>query len=78
MITCFLKDSESEALVDEISLSSDISLGELQNVFKIEKDNPMYDCYQITECEVDYFIKSLGINFNLKKYDYYVECYSDD
>lgn len=58
-----------EKVLDNVKLSN------LQQLFKINSDNPMYDCYPIVSLEQKKYIE---INFNIKLntnlYEYFMEC----
>lgn len=55
-----------------------IPLNVLQDQFGISSDNPMYDCYEIGEKQRKFFKEKYGIELDLDRYIYYVECYSVD
>jgi hypothetical protein len=76
LITVFEK-GDDEFLKDEIELSNP-SLPELQSLFSIDSDNPMYDCFEITEKEAPYFKEKFNIQIDLNKYIYYLECNLDE
>ena len=76
LITVFEK-GDDEFLKDEIELSSPI-LSELQSLFSVGSDNPMYDCFEITIKEAPYFKDRFNIQLNLEKYIYYLECNLDE
>ncbi|MCB1590981.1 MAG: hypothetical protein KDI90_00880 [Alphaproteobacteria bacterium] len=62
-----------EFLVQELPLP-DIPLLELQKLFSIAGDNPMYDCYPITIANVSFFKKWVDQEFNFERYEYFLEC----
>jgi len=72
IITCF--DNKTEELTKEIDIST-IPLQKLQEIFDIERKNPMYDCYQITIDKKDFFEMHLNESFDLINNSYYVEAY---
>lgn len=76
LITIF-KKGDDESLKDEIELLCP-NLSELQSLFSIDSDNPMYDCYEITEKEAPYFEDKFKIQLDLEKYIYYLECNLDE
>ena len=76
LITVFEKDDD-EFLKDEIELSN-VDLSKLQVLFSVEKDNPMYDCFEITEKEAGYFREKFNINLDFENYIYYLECNLDE
>ncbi len=72
IITCF--DNKTEELTKEIDIST-IPLQKLQEIFDVERKNPMYDCYQITIDKKDFFEMQLKESFDLINNSYYVEAY---
>jgi hypothetical protein len=75
-ITVFEK-GDDDFIKDEFELR-DICLRELQDLFSVDDENPMYDCFEITDKEAGYFKEKYNIEFDLEKYIYYLECYSAD
>lgn len=71
VITVFEKSDE--LMKDEFELVN-TDLVELQMLFSIERDNPMYDCFEITENEAEYFENKFNIHFDFEKKVYYLEC----
>lgn len=67
-------EKEGDDLVGE-EVINNINLKHLQNLFKIDPENPMYDCYSVESAEQINYMQSL-LNFELdtKSYDYFVEC----
>ncbi len=67
----FEKDGDN--LVGEKLLPS-LKINELQEIFKIDSDNLMYDCYLLeTEAQFAYFRSKLDLLFKNDLYDYYLE-----
>ncbi len=66
---------KNEKYIKEIELDF-FNLKEMQNLFQIDQENPMYDCYEVNEKGAAYFKDKYGIDLDLKKYFYYVECES--
>jgi hypothetical protein len=76
LITVFER-GEDELLKDEIELPNAV-LSELQSLFSVKKDNPMYDCFEITKKEANYFKDKFNISLDFEKYIYYLECNLDE
>lgn len=55
-----------------------IKVEELQSLFSESSYNPMYDCYPVTESQVECLQGRIKHKIDLKLYDYYVECEADD
>jgi hypothetical protein len=63
-----------DRLLGEIRLEQE-NVGELQMLFDIPSDNPMYECYLIeTEAQVKYFQDILRLKLDTQSYDYFLEC----
>ena len=73
-LTCYL--NEDESLAFDVHLES-FDLGAFQKEFKIESDNPMYECYPVRVANLafleGYLPRNVGINWNFNKFSYYVE-----
>ncbi len=67
-------EKEGDDLVGEKAINN-VNLEHLQKLFKIEPENPMYDCYSVESTEQINYLQSL-LNFELdtKSYDYFIEC----
>ena len=67
-------DREGDDLVGE-KIISNVDLEDLQQLFKIDPENPMYDCYPVESAEQLSYLQNL-LNFGLdtESYDYFVEC----
>jgi hypothetical protein len=67
-------EKRGDRLLGEIRLEQE-NLGELQKLFDIPSDNPMYECYLIeTEAQVRYFQDILRLKLDTQLYDYFLEC----
>ena len=77
-ISYFHKSGEDESLVGEIPLSSRVDVARLQKLFGLESDNPLYDCYPIDESVSEYFSTEFKIEFDFEKFEYLLECNSED
>jgi hypothetical protein len=61
-------------LVGEKAINN-VNLEHLQKLFKIEPENPMYDCYSVESLEqINYLQSLLNFKLNRKSYDYFIEC----
>lgn len=66
-------EKEGENLVGE-TLLNDVNIQELQTLFNLESNNPMYDCYLLeNQQQFDYLQNKLNISLNNELYDYYLE-----
>ncbi|MGI0482065.1 DUF7683 domain-containing protein [Geminocystis sp. CENA526] len=66
-------EKKGENLVGE-TLLNNVSLEELQKLFKVDSSNPMYDCYLIENKEqFDYLQNKFNVKLNDELYDYYLE-----
>lgn len=72
VITIF-KKNDDESFLGDISIDK-IELSELQKIFNLESSNPMYDCYEVSTEHALFFKEKVGIDFDFKKYTYFVEC----
>ncbi|MGF1588486.1 MAG: hypothetical protein ACFCU7_04440 [Pleurocapsa sp.] len=67
-------EKEGDDLVGE-KVINNVNLEHLQKLFKIEPENPMYDCYPVESLEqIDYLQSLLNFKLDTKSYDYLVEC----
>jgi len=71
-IGCFYRYGKDETIIEEIDLP-DIPLAELQELFSVPKNNPMYDCWDITPEHVAFFQNKINIEFNFDRYEYFLE-----
>jgi hypothetical protein len=67
-----LFDKKNECYLGEIKLP-DIPLKELQEIFDIDVNNPMYDSYYIGKEKEFFFKKYVQIEFDFDKSDYFLE-----
>lgn len=66
-------EKQGENLVGEKHIPSS-NIEELQKLFNVDSNNPMYDCYLLENKEqFDYFENELNILLNDTLYDYYLE-----
>ncbi|WP_333427463.1 DUF7683 domain-containing protein [Microcoleus sp. F4-D5] len=62
-------DFIGEKVLDNVNLSY------LKKLFRVESNNPMYECYPIEYCEhKNYLEKAFNLKINLELYDYFIEC----
>jgi hypothetical protein len=67
-------EKEGNNLVGEKVLD-DVKLEQLQELFGIPPENPMYDCYPVESFEqIEYFQKLLNCKLDPQSYEYFVEC----
>lgn len=67
-------EKEGDDLVGE-KIIANVNLKYLQELFKIDSKNPMYDCYLVESVEqVNYLQNLLNFELDTKSYDYLVEC----
>lgn len=70
VIRCYKKNGDKPLF--EISILN-IGTHILQEIFDIEKDNPMYDCYPIDACHYQKLKPYLKEELHLEIYDYFLE-----
>jgi len=75
MLRWFQKDP-SDNFVGEAELKN-VSLTTLQTLFKLESDNPMYDCFPVDEVSREFVENHTGIQIRLSMFDYFVEADAD-
>jgi hypothetical protein len=67
-------DKYGSNLVGEKVLNN-VNLSNLQNLFRVESNNPKYDCYPIKSFEQkNYIEKTFNFKLNTQAYNYYIEC----
>lgn len=64
-----------ESFVGEAVL--EVSLRQLQAVFGVASDDPMYDCYRVEERHLSGILSFVSIRIELSEFQYFVESYSD-
>tara|TARA_Y100001968_G_C19037536_1_gene562829 strand:- start:157 stop:393 length:237 start_codon:yes stop_codon:yes gene_type:complete len=69
-------DKKTEKMIKVYPLL--ISLKQLQKVFGISVDNPMYDSYEISEDLFIFFERQAAIVFDSAQFDYFVEYDADN
>lgn len=62
---------QDDSYVGECPL--EVSLVELQKLFGEPADNPMYECYLVSDEHVSLLRKYASIHFNLDDFEYFVE-----
>jgi len=65
-------DRSSDELVGSAPIRG-IHLTELQRMFGVEPDDPMYDCYPVTPTQASQLQACVDVPILLDKYDYFVE-----
>ena len=73
---CFYNIDDDEYAGEIILKSHD--LPELQKIFNVEADNLLYECYELKREQAKYFINKYNLKFSFDKYDYFLECGTDD
>jgi hypothetical protein len=67
-------DKTGDDLVGEAVLA-DVDVINLQKLFNIASDNPMFDCYLIdSDDEFNYLKQFVDLDFQPDLYDYFLEC----
>jgi len=66
-------DRKNGKLVGEITLPA-LPLTPLQVLFGQSSDNPMYECFEITEAHRSYFEVLADRKLDFESYDYFLEC----
>ncbi len=67
-------EKEGDDLIGE-KMIDNISLEQLQKMFGIDSENPMYDCYPVESAEqINYLQNLLNFDLDTKSYDYFIEC----
>jgi len=69
-ISWYAKEGD-EFIADENMV--DFELNSLQELFQVEAENPMYDCWEVKEQHVKMLQKCVRHIINIKIYDYFVE-----
>lgn len=65
-------EKSDESYVGEVNCSH-INLTQLQKIFGLKSDNPMYDSFLIEGPQMKILSRHLNINFNSNNYDYFLE-----
>ena len=66
-------DKRNDEWVGEVRLRG-VKLPQLQKLFAVPSDNPMYDCFKLEKKHATLVQKWSGVPIDLKRYDYFVEC----
>jgi len=62
-------DFIGEKVLDNVNLSY------LKKLFRVESNNPMYECYPIESFEhKNYLEKAFNLKIHIELYDYFIEC----
>jgi hypothetical protein len=70
-------DLRGEAFAGEAQLMN-ITLEELQTLFSVSAENPMYDCFRVQAPQVERLELAVGVRIGLDEFDYFVEAESAD
>jgi hypothetical protein len=46
----------------------------LQHLFGESPNNPMYDCYPVSDLQAEYLQHLVNVSIDMQLYDYFVEC----
>ncbi|WP_068082662.1 DUF7683 domain-containing protein [Polycladidibacter stylochi] len=67
-------DKKTEKLLAQTELKN-ISLQELQRIFHVQENNPMFDGWEVTPNHTEYFSTFITDDFifNFTEFDYFVE-----
>ncbi len=65
-------DKTNDYVVDEIVLP-EIPLEQLQLLFNVDIENPMYDCFPIDEEKESFFKEYVDVSFLFDNFEYYLE-----
>ncbi len=71
-------DKKTEFLVWRIRFSESLTLEKLQKIFNEPSSNPMYESFEITKDNLKAIQKLVPEKIDLKKFDYFVDCFSYD
>lgn len=67
-------EKDGDKLVGQINLPATFLLEDIQKLFSVPKDNPMYDCWDVNEDHVSEIQNHIDITFEFDKYEYFIEC----
>ena len=65
-------DKVTEFSVNNENLKG-ITLPELQELFNVSSNDPMYDCWEVKEKHIEILQKHVKHSIELDKYDYFIE-----
>lgn len=71
MLRAFERDPRDD-LVGEWGIAG-VSLADLQELFGVAADNPMYDSFAVSEAQREPLQRAIGIKIDLHRYDYFVD-----
>lgn len=69
-------EKDGDAFLFELPLRG-ITLAELQVLFNVPEDNPMYDAWLVEECHVAELQPHIDSLLDLRRYSYYIAARSD-
>jgi hypothetical protein len=67
-------EKQGDRLLGEATLQ-DIALSDLQTLFKVSSDNPMYERYPIGVVQAEFLQSKLDHRIDLEQSDYYLSCH---
>lgn len=59
-------------LVGEVELP-DIDLREMQMIYGVDQNNPMFDCWRVEKHHNEFLEKYINIRVDFERYDYFIE-----
>jgi hypothetical protein len=68
----WFEKSPGESFIGKEDLT-DITLSELQRIFSVQTDNPMYDCWPVRRKHIRLLQKHVRHLIDLTMYDYFIE-----
>lgn len=66
-------DKQTFEFIGEVEMD-EINIKYLRKIFKLEDNDKLLLSYEITKKQKMYMEKLSGLNINLEKYDYFMEC----
>lgn len=69
--------NETDELIGEFALPH-VELAELQRIWNAPSEEPMVECFSISEEQAQFFRELLGIDFDFAKYSYFLAAYTTD
>lgn len=64
---------ETERLVRDVRITADLPLAELRPLWRVPKDDPMYDSYPVREAEGAALSRWVDIAYEFKAFSYFLE-----
>jgi hypothetical protein len=70
-IRCFPRHGE-EVIREDVIIN--IALSDLQKAFGVDRDDPMYDVFEVNKLNDNLFRTQMGLVFDHSNYDYFLYC----